>query len=124
VRTTAVRTGALILLSSTLPISACHSPGGAYCDVLHAAESEWSSAGTSLRSKDAAKHLVATVQRIEATAPEEVRAEWASLESLFERFAADNADLTVLPQQLQGFESAAKRIETHAKETCGIDLAQ
>ena len=125
VRTTTVRTGALILLSSMLPISACSSGSStAYCDALRSAESEWSAAGASLANKAAATKFVATVKQIEATAPDEVKAEWASLESLFQKFTVDNPDLTSLTQQMQGFESAAKKIETHAKEVCGIDLAQ
>ncbi|MGW5241985.1 hypothetical protein ACWEOW_23900 [Monashia sp. NPDC004114] len=64
------------------------------------------------------------MKQIETTAPHEVRAEWASLESLFEKFTVDNPDLASLTPQLQAFEAAAKRIEAHATETCGIDLGQ
>jgi hypothetical protein len=107
-----------------LPISACSSSGGAYCDALKSAEADWSSAGASLQNKAAATHFLATVKQIEGSAPDEVRSEWVSLESLFEKFTVDRPDLTAITQQMQGFESAAKKIETHAKETCGIDLAK
>jgi hypothetical protein len=112
------------MICATLPISACQTTGGSYCDALHAAESQWSTGGASLASKAAATRFVATVRQIEATAPDEVKSEWASLETLFEKFTVDNPDLTSLTQQMQSFESAAKKIETHAKETCGIDLSE
>lgn len=123
-QSTRVRTGALIILSALLPISACSSNGGGYCDALRSASSEWTTAGASLENKASATRFLATVKQVEATAPDEVRSDWVSLESLFEKFTVDNPNLTALTQQMQGFESAAKKIETHAKETCGIDLAQ
>jgi hypothetical protein len=120
-----VRTGALLPLGVTLLLSACSStPSSSYCDALKSAESEWNSAGASLANKDAAARFVVTVKRIEATAPDEVKGDWRSLETLFEKFATDNPDLTQLTQQMSGFESSAKKIETHAKETCGIDLGR
>ncbi len=117
-------TGALILIAAVLSIGACSSAGGPYCDALRSAESEWATAGASLQNKQAATHFVVTVKQIEVTAPDEVKSEWASLESLFEKFTVDKPDLTTLTQQMQGFEGAAKKIETHAKETCGIDLSK
>ncbi|WP_460628813.1 hypothetical protein [Intrasporangium mesophilum] len=123
-RATTARTGTLILVAAILSISACSSSSQAYCDALTSAESEWASAGASLQNKEAATHFVATVRQIEVKAPDEVRSEWISLESLFEKFTVDKPDLTALTQQMQGFESAAKKIETHAKETCGIDLSK
>jgi len=125
VRTTTVSTWALLVLSATLVLSACSSPSSsAYCDALKSAEAEWSSAGASLANKDAASRFVVTVKHIEATAPDEVKGEWKSLETLFEKFTVDNPDLTTLTRQMQGFEISAKKIETHAKETCGIDLGR
>ena len=122
-RTTTVRTGALIFIAAVLPISACSSQRSAYCDALQSAEADWSSAGASLQNKEAATHFLATVKQIEATAPEEVKSEWVSLESLFATFTVDKPDLTAVSKRMQDFEGAAKKIETHAKETCGIDLA-
>ena len=123
-RTTSVRTGALILVGLLLPLSACSSSSSAYCDALKSADSEWSSAGASLANKAAATRFVATVKRIEATAPDEVKDDWVSLETLFEKFTVDNPDLTALTQQMQGYQTTAKKIEAHAKELCGIDLGQ
>ena len=76
-----------------------------------------------LQNKEAATHFLTTVKQIEATAPEEVKSEWVSLESLFATFTVDKPDLTAVSKRMQDVEGAAKKIETHAKETCGIDLA-
>jgi ABC-type glycerol-3-phosphate transport system substrate-binding protein len=125
-RPTAKRRGpstALALLLSATFLGACSSgSSGSYCDALTAAEESWKDAGTTLRDPAAATRLVTTITQIEASAPEEVRAEWASLRALVAKFTVPEPDLAALTKQMQGFESAAKRIETHAKETCGVDL--
>ena len=64
----------------------------------------------------------ATTTQIELTAPDEVKSEWASLQTLFEKFATDTPDLSGVTPEMTQFEEAAKRIEAHAKATCGIDL--
>jgi hypothetical protein len=96
----------------------------AYCDALRAADTQWSEAGASLGDGAAATRFVATVEAIELTAPDEVKAEWASLQTLFEQFATDAPDLSGVAPEMKDFEDAAQRIEAHAKETCGIDLSQ
>jgi hypothetical protein len=53
-----------------------------------------------------------------------VKGEWATLQTLFEKFATDAPDLADVTPELKDFEDAAKRIEAHAEETCGIDLGQ
>ncbi|GAB3882968.1 hypothetical protein [Terrabacter terrigena] len=112
---------ALVLLASAL--GACSSsPGGAYCDALVSAQAEWKDAGASLADPAAATRFLGTVTRIEQEAPDEVRADWRALHTLFATFTVANPDLGALTKQLQGFESSAKRIETHARETCGVDL--
>ncbi len=125
-RTTALRTGpsvALALLLTATSVAACSSGStGSYCDALTAAEADWKDAGATLKDPAAASRFVATITRIEASAPEEVKADWASLQVLVTKFTVAKPDLTALTKQMQGFESSAKRIETHAKETCGIDL--
>ncbi len=95
-----------------------------YCAALQAADAQWDQAGASLGDKAAATSFVATVKVVELTAPDEVKGEWASLQTLFEKFATDAPDLTDVTPQLKDFEDAAKRIEAHAEETCGIDLGQ
>jgi hypothetical protein len=112
------------MICAMLPVSGCHQAGSPHCDALHSADAQWSSAQASLRSKEAASRLVATLKRIEETAPDEERPDWVVLETLFERFTVYDPDLTDLTPQMQAFESAAKRIEAHATETCGIDLGQ
>ena len=96
----------------------------AYCAALQAADTQWSEAGASLEDKAAATRFVDTVRAIELTAPDEVKSEWASLQTLFEKFATDAPDLTDVTPELKDFEDAAQRVEAHAKETCGIDLGQ
>jgi hypothetical protein len=98
------------------------SPADSYCDALGSAKAEWKSAGASLANPAAATRFLRTVTVIEQQAPDEVRADWRSLHTLFARFTVADADLGSLTAQLEGFESSAKRIETHARETCGIDL--
>ncbi|CAN7413088.1 hypothetical protein LJR027_002468 [Terrabacter sp. LjRoot27] len=125
-RTTAMRRGpsvALALLLSATSLGACSSGStGSYCDALTTAEADWKDAGATLKDPAAAARFVATITQVEASAPEEVKADWASLHALVAKFTVDQPDLTALTKQMQGFESSAKRIETHAKETCGIDL--
>lgn len=113
-----------LLLTTALALAACSNGSTSYCEAVTAAEQEWSQAGASLGDPAAAARLVTTVRRIEASAPDEVRADWANLLGLFERFTVENPDLSSLTKQLEGLESAAKRVETHAKETCGVDLGR
>jgi hypothetical protein len=115
---------ALLLLATALSLAACSNGSPSYCDAVTAAEQEWSEAGASLRDPAAAARFVTTVRRIEASAPGEVRADWRKLLDLFERFTVDNPDLSSLTKQMAELESAAKRVETHAKETCGVDLGR
>ncbi|HET8987742.1 MAG TPA: hypothetical protein VFN43_04450 [Humibacillus sp.] len=118
--------GALLVATLASPlVSGCGtSDPTAYCAALKAAEVQWSQAGASLEDKAAATRFVATVKGIELTAPDEVKSDWASLQTLFEKFATDTPDLTGVTPEMKDFEDAAKRIEAHAKETCGIDLGQ
>jgi len=113
----------LLLAASALGGCAARS-AGSYCDVLSAAEADWTDAGSTLKDPAAATRFVATLTRIEASAPEEVRADWASLRALVQKFTVPDPDLTALTRQMQGFETSAKRIEIHAKETCGVDLGK
>jgi hypothetical protein len=94
----------------------------AYCTALRGASSQWAQAGASLEDKAAATRFVSAVKAVEATAPEEVRPQWVALQTLFEKFEADRPDLSAVTAEMKDFEAAAKRIEVHAKETCGIDL--
>jgi len=118
--------GALLVATAatSLLVGCSGSDSTAYCAALKAAGTQWAQAGASLEDKAAATRFVATVKSIELTAPDEVRSEWASLQTLFEKFATDTPDLSSITPEMKDFEEAAKRIEAHAKETCGIDLGQ
>jgi ABC-type glycerol-3-phosphate transport system substrate-binding protein len=117
--------GVLVAAAVTPLVAGCGSPDtAAYCAALKAADAQWSQAGASLEDKAAATSFVATVKTVELTAPDEVKSEWASLQTLFEKFATDAPDLTEVAPELKDFEDAAQRIEAHAKETCDIDLGQ
>lgn len=118
------RSAALLLLATALPLAACSGNATPYCEAITSAQQEWKEAGASLQDPAAATRFVATVKSIEASAPDEVRADWDRLLALFERFTAPNPDLRSVTTQLKGFESAAKRIETHARETCGVELGR
>ena len=120
----AVRALLVALAVASLVCGCGASDTTAYCAALQAADTQWSQAGASLEDKAAATRFVATVQAIELTAPDEVKSEWASLQTLFEKFAADAPDLSGVTPEMKDFEDAAQRIEAHAKETCGIDLGQ
>jgi hypothetical protein len=114
---------AVAVLVSLLAAGGCSAgTPGPYCDALSSAQAEWKQAGASLADPAAATRFLRTVTRIEQEAPEEVRADWQALHTLFAEFTVANPDLGALTKQLGGFESSAKRIETHARETCGIDL--
>ena len=95
-----------------------------YCDALVSAQAEWRDAGASLADPAAASRFLRTVTRIEQQAPDEVRADWKALHTLFAKFTVADPDLGALTAQLKGFQSSAKRIETHARETCGVDLGR
>jgi hypothetical protein len=96
----------------------------AYCDALRAARSQWASAGASLADRAAATRFVASVRTIEAAAPDDVRSEWTTLRAFFEKFAVDHPDLAGLTTQMASYQATAKKIETHARETCDVDLSQ
>ena len=125
-RTTALRTGpsvALALLLTATSVAACSSSAtGSYCDALTAAEADWKDAGATLKDPAAAARFVASITTVEASAPEEVKPDWAALRVLVAKFTVAKPDLAEVTKHMEGFESSAKRIETHAKETCGIDL--
>ncbi|MEW1953775.1 hypothetical protein [Terrabacter sp. NPDC080008] len=122
-RGTSLAAAALAL--AVLPLGGCNDDDTtAYCDALGSAQAAWQDAGDGLEDPAAATRLVASVRQVEASAPPEVKGDWTSLRSLFEKFAAPRPDLAALTRQLQSFESAAKRVETHARETCGVDLAR
>jgi hypothetical protein len=116
--------GALLVATTvTALVGGCGtSDTTAYCAALKAADAQWVLAGASLEDKATATRFVATVKGIELTAPDEVKSEWASLQTLFEKFATDTPDLSSVTPEMKDFEEAAKRIEAHAKATCGIDL--
>lgn len=113
---------AALLLASTVLGACSSSPTGRYCDALASAQTEWKDAGASLADPPAATRFLRTVTSIEHEAPDEVRPDWQALHTLFAKFTVANPDLGALTKQLEGFESSAKRIETHARETCGVDL--
>ncbi|MGO4598618.1 hypothetical protein [Terrabacter sp. 2RAF25] len=113
---------AALLVASTGLAACSPSSTGRYCDALASAQVEWKDAGTSLADPAAATRFLRTVTSIEQEAPDEVRQDWQALHTLFAKFTVANPDLGALTQQLEGFESSAKRIETHARETCGVDL--
>ncbi|MFM6847834.1 MAG: hypothetical protein ACKOVB_01865 [Terrabacter sp.] len=114
---------AAALLLAPTALGACSSSSEQpYCDALVSAEAEWRDAGASLADPAAATRFLRTVTRIEQQAPDEVRGDWQALHTLFAKFTVPNPDLGALTTQLKGFQSSAKRIETHARETCGVDL--
>jgi hypothetical protein len=128
-RTTALRrvpSVALALLLAATSLGACSSTGspGSYCDALSAAEADWKDTGATLKDPAAAARFVATITAIESTAPEEVKADWASLRTLVQQFTVADPDLSALTKRMQGFEASAKRIEVHARETCQVDLSR
>lgn len=116
------RIAAALLLSTAVLGSCSPAPEQPYCDALVSAEAEWKDAGASLADPASASRFLRTVTRIEQQAPDEVRADWKALHTLFAKFTVANPDLGALTAQLKGFQSSAKRIETHAHETCGVDL--
>ena len=117
---------AAALLLAVIPLSGCGagSDTAAYCDALRAAQSQWKSAGASLADRGAATRFVASVRTIEVAAPDDVHAEWTSLRTFFQKFAVDDPDLKGLTQQMATYEATAKKVETHARATCGVDLSR
>ena len=117
---------AVAVLLAALVLGGCS--GGpdttAYCDALRAAQSQWKTAGASLADRGAATRFVASVRTIEVAAPDDVHAEWTSLRTFFQKFAVDDPDLKGLTQQMAAYEATAKKVETHARATCGVDLSR
>jgi hypothetical protein len=121
-RTTAATGTALVL---ALALGACgRSDVSPYCAALREAQSEWTTSGASLANRQAATRLVSRVRTIEERAPDEVRGDWETLLAFLEKFAVDRPDLPALTRQLGSVQATAKRVETHARATCGVDLAQ
>lgn len=116
---------AAALALAALPLAACSGDDtAAYCDALTSAQAEWNDAGATLKDPAAAARLVTSVRKVEESAPAEVRGDWTSLRSLFEKFTVPRTDLAALTRQMRSYESSAKRVETHARETCGVDLGR
>lgn len=116
---------ALGLLLASAALAGCSSAStGSYCDVLRSVQADWKGGSSTLRDPAAAARLASTITQIEASAPDEVKADWASLHTLVGKFTVADPDLAALTKQLQGFESSAKRVEVHAKETCQVDLTR
>ena len=116
---------AATLLLAALPLTGCSGDGaGSYCAAVTSAQAEWNHAGATLADPAAAARLVAAVRTVEASAPSEVRGDWTSLRSLFEKFTVPRTDLAALTRQMRSYETSAKRVETHARETCGVDLGR
>ncbi|WP_323101848.1 hypothetical protein [Intrasporangium sp. YIM S08009] len=126
VRPSTPAVAAVCLLLGALPLAGCGggSDTTAYCDALRAAQSQWTSAGASLADRGAATRFVASVRTIEVAAPDDVRGEWTTLRTFFQKFAADDPDLKGLTQQMAGYQATAKKVETHARATCGVDLSR
>jgi hypothetical protein len=122
--TPGVAAATLVLAALTLGACGGGSDTGAYCDALRAARSQWASAGASLADRGAATRFVASVRTIEDAAPDDVRPEWTSLRTFFQKFAVDHPDLQGLTQQMAAYQATAKKVETDARETCDVDLSQ
>lgn len=113
----------LVVAATTLAGCSSSSPGP-YCDVLRSVQADWKGGSATLKDPAAAARFMTSVTEVEASAPDEVKADWASLRTLVQKFTVANPDLTVLTRQMQGFEASAKRIEVHARETCQVDLSR
>lgn len=116
---------AATLLLAVLPLTGCSGDAaGSYCDALTSAQAKWNDAGATLADPAAAARLVAAVRTVETSAPAEVKGDWTSLRSLFEKFTVPRTDLAALTRAMRSYETSAKRVETHARETCGVDLGR
>jgi hypothetical protein len=121
-RTTTATGTALVL---ALSLAACgRSDVSPYCAALQQAQSEWTTSGASLANRQGATRLVSRVRTIEENAPDEVRGDWKTLLVFLEKFAVDRPDLTTLTAELESVQATARRVETHARATCGIDLTR
>ena len=126
VRPSTSRPTAVAAVLAALSLAACGggSDTTAYCDALRAAQSQWKTAGASLADRGAATRFVASVRTIEAAAPDDVHSEWTSLRTFFQKFAVDDPDLKGLTRQMAGYQATAKKVETHARATCDVDLSR
>lgn len=116
---------ALGLVLASTALSGCSaSSTGSYCDVLRSVQADWKGSSATLQDPAAAARLASAITQVEASAPEEVKADWESLHTLVQKFTVADPDLAALTKQLQGFESSAKRVEVHARETCQVDLTR
>ena len=115
----------LVLLVTTTALGGCASSSpGDYCDVLRSVQADWKGGTAMLQDPAAAARFMNSVTEVEASAPDEVKADWASLRTLVQQFTVANPDLSALTKRMQGFEASAKRSEVHARETCQVDLSR
>ena len=114
----------LVLLVTMTALGGCASSSGDYCDVLRSVQADWKGGTAVLQDPAAAARFMTSVTEVEASAPDEVKADWASLRTLVQQFTVANPDLSGLTKRMQGFEASAKRIEVHARETCQVDLSR
>ncbi len=119
--------GALLGVSCALALlGACSAPpdNSAYCAALKAADAAVEPGGGLARGQGSRHPVRRDRQDRRGHGPAEVRSEWAALQTLFEKFATDRPDLSSVSGEMKVFQDAAKRIEAHARETCGIDLGE
>jgi hypothetical protein len=114
----------LVVLVTMTALGGCASSPGDYCDVLRSVQADWKGGTAVLQDPAAAARFMTSVTEVEASAPDEVKADWASLRTLVQQFTVANPDLSALTKRMQGFEASAKRIEVHARETCQVDLSR
>lgn len=93
----------------------------AYCDALKEGTAALEKVPGTINDPEAAKQALAILQKVEATAPPEVKGAWGDLVAFAE--AASTGDANAIAAAAAKVQSSMTDIETHAKTECGITLS-
>ncbi len=109
--------GASTTTSETTPDAS----NAAYCDALREGQAELEKITGSINDPEAAKQGLAVIEKIQASAPAEVKDAWADFTEFVEVVVA--GDTAALPTVMEKMSTSMTTIEEHAKTECGIDMS-
>ena len=109
--------------SATDSAAATGEAGGdsAYCDALKSGQKELASMSSKITDKAALEQGLTVLQKIEASAPTEVKAAWGDFIDFVK--TATSGNTSAMAGALQKMQAAGTTIAAHAKSTCNLDMS-
>jgi hypothetical protein len=93
----------------------------AYCDALKSGQKELESIPSKITDKAALEQGLTVLQKIEASAPAEVKAAWGDFVDFVK--TATSGNTSAMAGALQKMQAAGTTIAAHAKSTCNLDMS-